>query len=362
MRYLSNQDVMAVLDMREALAALRIGYADLAIGDAAYVPRIDVYAPTGRDEDYYRWGSMTGVSKSFGVTAIRIKSDVVSWPDAKTEEKYCIEPGTYSGIILVYSIRNGEPLALINDGYLQHMRVGASAGLGAEVLARTDAVTLGMIGSGGMARSYLEAIAQVRPLREVRVYSTNPAHRRAYAEEMGELLKLDVTAVDSTEEAVTGADIVSTATDAMGATFDAAWVKPGAHITCVTRRELDKAIVGRADVVAQLGINSIPQEFKVPHMEWPSAGMAAYVVGQPEERARLPWSLTSEMGQYVNLVDIDTGRATGRTSDDQITLFINTGTQGLQFASVAGRVLQLAGERGLGQAMPTEWFLQDIRD
>ena len=362
MRYLSNQDVMAVLDMREALAALRMGYADLAIGDAAYIPRIDIYAPTGRDEDYYRWGSMTGVSKSFGVTAIRIKSDVVSWPDEQTEEKYCIEPGTYSGIILVYSIRNGEPLALINDGYLQHMRVGASAGLGADALARKDAVVVGMLGSGGMARSYLEAIALVRPLKAVKVFSPNAEHRRAYAEEMGERLNLDVSAVDSPEEAVRGADIVSTATDAMGATFDAAWVKPGAHITCVTRRELDRAIVDRADLVAQLGIASIPSEFKIPHMEWPSSSMAAYVVGQPDERARIPWSLHSEMRQYVNLVDIDTGRAQGRTREDQITLFINTGTQGLQFASVAGRVLQLADERGLGQPMPTSWFLQDIRD
>ena len=61
-------------------------------------------------------------------------------------------------------------------------------------------------------------------------------------------------------------------------------------------------------------------------------------------------------------IDIETGRSPGRTSQDQVTLFINTGTQGLQFASVAGRVVQLARERGIGQAMPREWFLQDIRD
>jgi alanine dehydrogenase len=62
------------------------------------------------------------------------------------------------------------------------------------------------------------------------------------------------------------------------------------------------------------------------------------------------------------MVDMDTGKATGRLNDDQITLFINTGTQGLQFAAVAGRVVQLAREKGVGQPMPLEWFLQDIRD
>ena len=159
-----------------------------------------------------------------------------------------------------------------------------------------------------------------------------------------------------------GSHIVATATDAMGATFDPSWVGPGTHVTCVTRRELDKAIVGRADIVMQLGINSIPPGLPVPEMEWPTAAMAAYVTGQPEERARLPWGHTSEAGQYTNLIDVQTGRAQGRTSPDQVTLFINTGTQGLQFASVAGRVLERARERGLGQPMPLQWFLQDIRD
>jgi len=89
---------------------------------------------------------------------------------------------------------------------------------------------------------------------------------------------------------------------------------------------------------------------------------AAYVTGQPEERARIPRSQPGQETQWTNLVDIQAGRATGRTSPEQVSLFVNTGTQGLQFAAVAGRVYHLARERGLGQAMPTEWFLQKIRD
>jgi ornithine cyclodeaminase/alanine dehydrogenase-like protein (mu-crystallin family) len=67
-------------------------------------------------------------------------------------------------------------------------------------------------------------------------------------------------------------------------------------------------------------------------------------------------------GKYESLVDLMVGRATGRKSPDDITYFINAGTQGLQFAAVAGRVYTLAKERGLGRELPTEWFLQDIRD
>lgn len=146
MRLLTNADVASVLDTAGGIAALRTGYDDLARGDAAYVPRIDLYAPTGRDADYYQWGSMAGACRSYGVVAVRIKSDVASWPEGRTQEKYCIEPGTYSGIILLYSISNGEPLALLQDGYLQHVRVGAAAGIGVDLMARRDADTLGLVG------------------------------------------------------------------------------------------------------------------------------------------------------------------------------------------------------------------------
>jgi alanine dehydrogenase len=242
-RLLTNADVASVLDMRGGIAALRTGYDDLARGDAAYIPRIDLYAPTGREDDYYQWGSMAGACRSYGVVAVRIKSDVTSWPEGRTSEKHCMEPGTYAGIILLYSITNGEPLALLQDGYLQHVRVGAAAGIGADLMARPDADTLGLIGSGGMARTYLEAIAEVRSLREVRVYSTTAANRERFAAAAREELGLEVHAVASAQEAVTGAGIVATATDSMTPTFDPGWLSAGTHVTVVTRRELSPELV-----------------------------------------------------------------------------------------------------------------------
>ncbi len=362
MLYLTNADVQRVLDMRETLDALRRGYDDLARGDAVYVPRIDIYAPTGRDDDYYRWGSMSGYCRSEDVVACRIKSDIVYWPDGKTEEKYCMQPGTYSGIILVYRASTGEPLAILQDGYLQHLRVGGSAGLGADVLARKDAATIGLLGSGGMARTYLEAIALVRPLRGGKVYSPTRAHREQFAAEMSDRLRIPLFPVDSAEEAVRGADIVVTATDSIVPTFRAEWVADGAHMTCVTRREMDQAMLDRADVIVQLGWQTIPPGTAVPGLEWPRSAMAAYIAGQPAERARIPRGRAEEQGNYPLLVDVVAGRQPGRTADHQVTMFINTGTQGLQFAAVAGRTVRLAQAAGVGQHLPTEWFLQDIRD
>jgi alanine dehydrogenase len=148
MLFLNNADVEKLLDMKTCLEALEVGYQDLVTGNAVHRPRIDVWAPCERDDGYFRWGSMEGVCRSYGVFAIRMKSDVVCWPEGENEIKYCIQPGTFCGLIMLFSTKNGEPLAIINDGVVQHMRVGACAGLGVKYLAREDANIVGIIGSG----------------------------------------------------------------------------------------------------------------------------------------------------------------------------------------------------------------------
>lgn len=361
MRLLDNDDVRSLLDMRETITALRRGYDDLRRGEATYVPRVDMLAPTGRPADYYQWGSMAGVSASYGVAAVRMKSDVVSWKGS-TQEKYCVEPGRYCGLVFCFRVTDGAPLAIVQDGYLQHMRVGGAAGIGTDALARADASTLGVLGSGGMAWTYVRAIAEVRELTEIHVYSPTPAHRAAFAERVTAELGVAAVAVERPEQAVQGMAIVATATDSMGPTFDADALDPGTHVVCVTRRELDDALLERADVVRQLGVHTVPYGSDVPMMEWAAGAIASYIAGSPRDRARIPRSHAPEQGAWPTLLDLETGRAEGRRSDDEVTVFVNTGTQGLQFAAVAGRVLELAGEKELGRRLPAEWFLQDIRD
>ncbi len=164
MLLINNQTVEKILDMKGCLEALEIGYRDLSQDRACYRPRIDVFAPNDDPKLMFRWGTMEGVSRTLETFAIRMKSDMLHWPDGKTVEKYCIEPGTYCGLILVFSTRNAEPLAMINDGIIQHMRVGACAGLGARYLARSDASVVGILGSGCMARCFLASFHEVRNL------------------------------------------------------------------------------------------------------------------------------------------------------------------------------------------------------
>ena len=162
--------------------------------------------PTDRTDGYYRWGTMEGASKELGVFAIRMKSDILYWPKDEQgywkEEKYSTREGLYCGLVFLFSTRNAEPLAIINDGIIQHMRVGGGAGLGAKYLSREDSHTVGMIGSGGMARTYLEAFCSVRDIHKVKVFSPTKKNREAYAAEMTKKLEVDVKAVDRPEIAV----------------------------------------------------------------------------------------------------------------------------------------------------------------
>src|SRR3990172_10360512 len=191
---LNNDDVKQVLNMKITREAVEKAYGELAREEAVCRPRIDIQIPTKDGGKIYQWGTMEGGSTS-GYFAIRMKSDVIyeqEYQGAITQEKYCVRPGRFCGLILLTSIETGEPLALINDGYLQHVRVGADSGIGAKFMAREDATVVGMIGSGGMARSPGETFLLARKIKKIQVYSPTKPNRDAYGKEVSEQFGLEV--------------------------------------------------------------------------------------------------------------------------------------------------------------------------
>ena len=367
MLFIHNDVVDRVLTMKDCIEVQEEAFKGMESGAAIHRPRIDMYAPTQRPDGYYRWGTMEGWYD--GIFAIRMKSDVITWPltgnGTWTEEKHCIAPGTFCGLIMLFSSQNGEPLALINDGVLQHMRVGGGAGIGAKHLARANATSVGMLGSGGMARTFLEAFCAVRKITRCKVYSPTARNREAYAREMSEKLGIEVTPVDSAREAVRGVDILSTATDSMSPTFEAEWLEPGMHVAMLGPCEVSPEAEARMDVKIRQGIGGL----KLPETDRIKAeiGMSplAWIAGTPEEMKRLPRKTPGSGfgGEYPDFCDLVYGRAKGRTAPDQITFYHNMGNQGLQFAAVGGLVYRKVKD-GADQArsLPTEWFVQDIRD
>jgi ornithine cyclodeaminase/alanine dehydrogenase-like protein (mu-crystallin family) len=293
-------------------------------------------------------------------------SDIVSWPGEQgrqRENKHCIQPGTYCGLLFMFSARDGMPAALINDGYLQHMRVAGGAGLGAKYLARRDSRVVGMIGSGGMARSYLEAFRAVRPVSKVKVYSPNSNNARQYAEEMSAKFAIDVELVSSPRDAVKNVDIVACCTSSIDPVFKTDWLEPGMHVTDVTWDETEPGFAKKVDVSIKMGESTPHLENPPPGAFYAAHGFLGYVAGQPEEKAIVPQRPPRpEILDMPTLADVISGRVQGRTSDRQTSWFLNLGVMGVQFAAVCTAVYLAAQKAGIGKEIPTEWFTQSIRD
>ncbi len=378
MHIINNEIVSRLLTMDECIKAQEQAFAKLPGGGAIHRPRVDMYFPCDRDDGYFRWGTMEGAND--GYFAIRMKSDIIHWPRDEqgnwTEEKYCREPGTYCGLIMLVSTENAEPLAFINDGVMQHMRVGGGAGIGVKYLSREDSHVVGMLGSGGMARTFLEAFMCVRDIRQCRVYSPTAVNREAYAEEMSRKLGIEVIAVDNPHDAVRGCDILSSCTDSMQPVYDADWIEAGMHVTNLGRREMPDAAAGRFDVVIRQGTAGLQMKQTERFQAERGLSPAAFIGGTPEQMQRIPGRNPqpgfggddpefNDRGRGSSKPDfaaLVSGQVPGRTSADQITFYRNVGNQGLQFSAVAQLVYRKALAQGLGREIPTEWFLQDIRD
>lgn len=357
MPLLIDNDVTArVLTASDAVAAMESAFRQLAGGNAAFQPRTDFWSPTAAVGDYFRWGSLIGMIADPPTFAIRFKSDILKWTEyggAVTEEWYNMEPGRYCGFIILIDTTNGEIIGLLNDGVIQHVRVGATAGVGAKYLSRPDSHVLGMLGSGGMARSYAEAICAVRPIEEIRVYSPTAANRERFAQEMTARLGIPVRAVDDPRRALTDADIVATCTDSRRPVYTADMLKlhrPGAFIVRTRPDEMDDATLQSVDRVVVTS----------------KEGYAEFIIGSEAERNRRPMDREYRRryqpnSAYDRLAEVVAGTSPGRTTATQ-TIFHHNQSAGIQFAAVGRLVYERAKAAGLGVRIPMEWFQQDIRN
>ena len=367
MLLINNSDVEKVLDAGTCLEALDGVFHELAAGEAAGLGRMDLYVPSGQDQaPYYRWAVMAGGSRKDGYVCARMLSDMVAWPreyGSIRENKYAQQPGTFCGLLFLFSAKTGEPVAMLNDGVLQHVRVAGGAGLGVKYLSREDSSTVGMIGSGGMARTYLDSFLQSRPITKVKVYSPNTDNRDRYAAEMADLHGIGVEPVGSAREAVRGVDIVSVCTSSNEPVFLNEWLEPGMHVTNLTSVDVERDLYRIVDVAMRPGQATPRLERYSEQTFHARAGYLAYVAGTPEERSMVPRvDLPQDFLDLPYLSDLVAGRIEGRTSAQQTSFFNNVGAIGAQFEAVAAAVYERARTAGVGTEIPTDWFLQDVRD
>jgi ornithine cyclodeaminase/alanine dehydrogenase-like protein (mu-crystallin family) len=362
---INNDEVAKVLTMETTLAALEESYLQLAAGEAVCRPRIDIRIPTSDPARNYQWGTMEGGSTA-GYFAIRMKSDIIyetQYNGVTTQEKYCTRPGLYCGLILLTSIENGEPLAFINDGHLQHMRVAGDGGIGVKYMANEDAEVVGMLGSGGMARTHMQAFTRVRTIKKLQVFSPTRENRERFGREMAASYNIEVQVCDRPEDVYKGAHIVAALTDSAVPVLDGTLLEKGAHIVNIGGSgRPDANSLARVDVYLRVGDAPAP-------VGRPELGVEDEYLGweaRPDRRkfgdGRRRGHGAAAAGRRVSLADLVAGKAKGRTAADQITYSERGNLQGAQFFAVAGKVYELAKRAGLGRTIPTEWFLQDIRN
>ena len=351
---LSNQDVDELLTMPECIDALEDAYRELAAGRGVNRRRSDTLAPTARPDARYSLKSMDGVLPKQRVGAVRINSDIVTSPrvdGSLRREKIPAAPGgRWVGLVLLFSTDNGEPLAIFPDGYMQRLRVAACNGLGIKYLAREDARTVGLLGSGWQAGSQVLAAAAVRKIERVRCFSPNPERRRAFARTMSKEAGVEIEPVESPEAAVRGADIVLCATNTLEPVFFERWLEPGMHLSSIKRPEVEPAAMKRADRV-------------VIHFQEPAPMVAAAAgVATPESSGGKGWSALSEFDfdALPTLPELIVGRTPGRGSPAEITCFLNNIGMGYQFAAAGAAFYRKAKAAGRGHELPTEWFTQDV--
>ena len=314
--HISEAEVRTLLTMSAAIEAVEEISRKQASGEVVVHPRRRFELPGGGFFHY-----MAAADFSAGFIAMK---------------QYTYVQGKIRFMVPLYEMRTGDLVATIEADYMGQLRTGAASGVATKYLSRQNSRVAAVIGTGGQARTQLEAIAHVRKLESARVFGRNPAKRENFAKEMAERLGFPVESVDSSSAAVRGADILCTATNSANPVVSGADLAPGVHINAIGanhahKRELDDDAVKSADVIVVDSIEQSRQE----------AG-DLILAFQGDE---ICWTGVKKLS------DVVAGKASGRTSDSEVTLFKSNGIASWDLAA-AMKVYALAKEKKLGRELP----------
>jgi len=239
---------------------------------------------------------------------------------------------SHQGAVLLFEAGRGRLLAVIDATSITAVRTAAVSGLATRLLAAPDAGDLAIVGSGVQARTHLEAMRAVRPIRRVRVASKTIARARSFAERESKRHEIAIEPCASVEEAVAGADIVCTVTSSPEPVVRGEWLKDGAHVNAVgssvaTAREVDTAAVRRSRLFVDHRASALKEagDFLIPRGE--GAVTDAHIRG--------------DLGEVLN------GSVPGRTSPSDLTLFKSVGLA-IEDVAAAQHIYSKARGSGFG--------------
>ncbi len=301
---ITEEDVLRLLPMREAVRLVRESFEKLATGEATNQARRRLVLPTG--------SVLHQLAGSFG-----------AYFGCKIYSTHVRHGANF--LVLLYDAATARPLAIIDANHLGQIRTGAASGVATDLMSRPESSTLGLIGTGFQARTQVEAVLTVRDIRQVRVWSRSAERRETFARECATTFDREVIAANTAEEAVRDAAVVVTATYAKDPVLDAEWIAPGTHVNAIgsnnpQRREIPPELVARAETIAVDSIDQARTESGDLLLAWSEADWAS--------------------PRLVELQEIASGKRPGRSSQDGVTIFKSNGL-GVQDIAVAGYVFSL---------------------
>ncbi|HEX9943246.1 MAG TPA: ornithine cyclodeaminase family protein [Thermoanaerobaculia bacterium] len=299
--FLNRQDIEALLPMEECVDVVEAALQALARGEALQPLRSALWMP----DRHGLLGVMPGMLNAPGgppVAGVKVLTVV--------PENHLHGEESHQGMVLLFEQERGRPLCLLDATAVTAIRTAAASAVATRALACRDAGDLAILGSGTQARSHLDAMRAVRPLRRVRVWSRRPESARRFAEREEGRLGLAVEAVPSSQEAVEGADLICTVTAATEPVLKGEWISPGAHVNAVGActpavRELDAAAVARSRLF-------------VDRRESALAEAGDFLLAR-KEGAVADDHILGELGELLE------GKVPGRCSEQEVTLFKSLG-------------------------------------
>ncbi len=311
---LRESHVEQLLTMRTTLELIERVHREYSTGDAIDVPRERTRLPKAALH------ILQGAVPSAGVFGYK------AYTSSREGVRFLVH---------VFSAENGRLEAVVEANRLGMMRTGAAGGVAAKWLAREDAKVAGLFGSGWQAEGQLEALAHVRKLERVKVFSRTAEKVARFCDRMRRKLSLDVVPAASPEDCVKASDIVVTITTSATPVFDGEWIAPGTHVNAagsnsLLRQEIDETTVRKADPVV---VDSRPSAMKEAGDLLPAL-----------EKGRLHAGALTELGEVI------AGIRPGRTSPGQVTLFESQG-MAMQDLIIAAELVRLARGRNLGEEL-----------
>ncbi len=338
---LTDPEISGLVSMREYIQAMDKAYLEFGQGTAAIRPR-QRYQVALDENRFHMTNIIGGAVPSYGVSAVRLNS----WPRRKKRpgDTRAVTAAGGWGFIVLFDLESGKLLGMLMDGIISDLRVGATTGIAIKRLTREDASSIGILGSGRQAMSNLEAICLVRKITRVKVYSPNSEHRVQFAKEMEALLDISITPVENSADCVTDVDIIGCFTSSDEPVFDGNLIREGQ--TVVSIRNTDH--VSRSDEVDQItflksGLIAISDKSTL--LDNKQGELLTLI-----NNGTIPWETV------VELKDLVSGKAQGRTTDRQIVYYKNNTGMGIQFAAAGKIVLEAARNKGLRTEIPDELF------